>query len=129
MMRSMATPWQLILADLALILFLVTAAGLSADEPATKAGEELAIAPAQALYRRTPGGPSLGEWLAAQPHDPRAALTIVAEHRPDDAAAIWARAQSLADEARAQGVRVRTIIRPGSEPGIHASLAYDQPQD
>ena len=33
------------------------------------------VAPAMALFRPVPGGPSLGAWLAAQAPDPRATLT------------------------------------------------------
>jgi hypothetical protein len=131
--------WQLILADLALILFLLTLSALPAAEATS--GKQLAdraareadikgppppeIAPAQALYRPLPGGPSLSQWLAAQAPDPRATLTIIAAHRPGGEAAAWAKAQTLAQEARTAGARVRTIITVGADEDIHASLAYD----
>ena len=131
--------WQLILADLALILFLLTLSALPAAEATS--GQRLAddearekdvkgplpteVAPAQALYRPLQGGPSLSEWLAAQAPDPRATLTIIAAHRPGGEADAWARAQALAQEARAVGTRVRTIITVGPADEIHASLAYD----
>ena len=83
--------WQLILADLALILFLVSAAALTSGrgveglEEQTIAQEDAvtrhSLAPAQALYRAGPGLPSLAEWLERQPRDPRATLTIVAQHK------------------------------------------------
>ncbi|MBA4050512.1 MAG: hypothetical protein C0472_01250 [Erythrobacter sp.] len=74
--------WQLILADLALILFLLTLSALPAAE--AEAGRQLAaravqektareslrpeaeIAAAHALFRPVAGGPGLGEWLEAQ---------------------------------------------------------------
>jgi hypothetical protein len=131
--------WQLILADLALILFLLTLSALPAAEATS--GERLAdgearekdaqgplppeIAPAQALYRPLPGGPSLSQWLAAQAPDPRATLTIIAAHKPGGEAAAWAKAEALAKEARTAGARVRTIITTGPDEEIHASLAYD----
>jgi hypothetical protein len=131
--------WQLILADLALILFLLTLSALPAAEatPSRRLTDREArerdvkgplqpeIAPAQALYRPLPKGPSLSQWLAAQAPDPRATLTIIAAHRPGGEAAAWDRAQSLAQEARAVGTRVRTIITVGAEDDIYASLAYD----
>ncbi|WP_285712081.1 hypothetical protein [Erythrobacter oryzae] len=134
--------WQLILADLALILFLLTLSALPAAE--AEAGRQLAaravqeksaresarpeaeIAAAQALFRPVAGGPSLGAWLAAQSPDPRATLTIFAVHAPGGEAEAWARAGTLAAEARAAGARVRTIITAGQEAEIYASLAYDE---
>jgi hypothetical protein len=151
MIRTSASPrrgagrsghgWQLILADLALILFLLTLSALPAAEAET--GRQLAaravqektarqatrpdaeIAAAQALFRPVEGGPSLGAWLAAQAPDPRATLTIFVVHAPGGEAAAWARAGTLAAEARASGARVRTIITAGQEAEVYASLAYD----
>lgn len=133
--------WQLILADLALILFLLTLSALPAEEAETARGlasravqEKAArdamqgeVAAAQALFRPVPGGPDLSEWLAAQAPDPRATLTIFAVHTPGKEAAAWARAEALAAEARARGARVRTIISAGPAEEIYASLAYDAP--
>jgi len=133
--------WQLILADLALILFLLTLSALPAAEAETarglasravqektaRAAVEAEVAAAQALFRPVPGGPALGDWLAAQAPDPRATLTIFAVHAPGGEAAAWARAEALASEARARGTRVRTIISAGSSADIYASLAYDTP--
>lgn len=133
--------WQLILADLALILFLLTLSALPAAEAETgrqlaaravqektaraSTGPEAEIAAAQALFRPVAGGPDLGAWLKMQAPDPRATLTIFAIHPPGAEAAAWARAEALAAEARAGGARVRTIIMAGEEPDIYASLAYD----
>lgn len=132
--------WQLIFADLALILFLLTLSALPAAE--AENGRRLAhwearekeavgalepdIAPAQALFRPVPGGPSLGAWLATQTPDPRATLTIFATYPEGGEADAWARAQALADEARASGTRVRTIITAGASADVYASLAYDE---
>jgi hypothetical protein len=124
--RRLDLGWQVILADLALILFLLALSALPAAEAESRAGPARPeIAPAQALFRPLPGGPSLAQWLAAQPRDPRAALTIFASHTPAGAHEAWARAAALAAEARASGVRVRTISSPGEEDDLHASLAYD----
>lgn len=121
------TGWQLILADLALILFLLALSALPAGEAETgRRALQPEIAPAQALYRLVPEGPSLGEWLAAQAPDPRATLTIFAVHAEGSEAAAWARAQGLASEARARGARVRTIITIGPADDVYASLAYDE---
>lgn len=131
--------WQLILADLALILFLLALSALPAAE--ADSGRRLAItvprehdaigmfqpeiAPAQALFRPIASGPSLGAWLAAQGSDPRATLTIFAFHTKGGEQAAWQRAEALAAEARASGVAVRTIITAGMREEAYASLAYD----
>lgn len=131
--------WQLILADLALILFLLALSALPAAE--AESGRRLAdtearerdalgmlyaeVAPAQALFRPIPGGPSLGAWLTAQGPDPRATLTIFAVHTKGGEAAAWQCAEVLAAEARASGVAVRTIIAAGMRAEVYASLAFD----
>lgn len=131
--------WQLILADLALILFLLTLSALPAaeatggkrlaDSHATekdaKGGLKPEVAPAQALFRPVKGGPSLAMWLAAQAPDPRTTLTIFVSHTAGGEADAWARAGAMATEARASGTRVRTIIMVGGEDDLYASLAYD----
>jgi hypothetical protein len=147
MSARVATPaisghgWQLILADLALILFLLTLSALPAAEAETgrrladraARGEEARavpaateIAAAQALFRPVADGPSLSEWLASQPRDPRMTLTVFARHRPGGEAAAWEAARRLAAGAAGSGVPVRTIIAAGSEADLYASLAYDE---
>lgn len=127
--------WQLILADLALILFLVTLSALPRTEADAAPGMANRVAPApppraeiaaaQALYRPVTGGPSLDEWLASQPRDPRATLTVFALHPAGGEAAAWRAAQRLAASARSSGVPVRLIISSASEADVYASLAYD----
>lgn len=133
------TGWQLILADLALILFLLTLSALPAAE--AESGRKLAdseasekdarraaateIAAAQALFRPVADGPSLTEWLANQPRDPRATLTVFVRYQSGGEAAAWELAQLLAREAEAGGVPVRSIITAATEDDIYASLAYD----
>lgn len=132
--------WQLILADLALILFLLALSALPAAEATsgrrladTEAREADArpapdpqVDAAQALFRPVPSGPSLGAWLAQQQPDPRATLTIFAIHAKGNEATAWARTQALAAQARASGAQVRTVIMPGSSDDVYASLAYDE---
>lgn len=134
--------WQMILADLALILFLLTLTALPAAEAETgrkladraaRRGEEARavpaqaeIAAAQALFRPLAGGPTIGEWIASQPRDPRSTLTIFARYRPGGEAAAWEDARALAREAQESGAAVRTIITAGSERDLYASLAYDE---
>jgi len=134
--ESKSGSWELILADLALILFLVTLAALAGfgrqTEPGTNGvqvgADHHSVAPSQALYRPGPGVPALGEWLANQVRDPRATLTIFAQHPKGEELKAWTTARNLAEEAKAQGFAVRVIIveTQKSEPGeIYASLAFD----
>jgi uncharacterized iron-regulated membrane protein len=138
--RSRTQCWQFILADLALILFLLTLTGLPLDAaieegtvPAPKmrhdAVPEPSVAPAQALYRPASDGPSLTQWLASQPRDPRATLTIFVQHPAGGEQAAWVQARALAAEAGAIGVSVRIIMAGGEERDLYASLAYDAPVD
>lgn len=137
--RSGGHGWQLILADLALILFLLTLSALPAAE--AEGSQKLADSDArqkdakgaitaqvdasQALYRVFPGGPTLRAWLAAQQPDARATLTIFAVHGPGREADAWTQASALAAEARGSGVAVRTIISAGLQDDVYASLGYD----
>lgn len=126
--RGHSSGWQVVLADLALILFLVTLAALaagsdSADHPGMARPE---IAASQALYREVEGGPTLAQWLDQRPADPRATLTILGQHSGADEAMIWGRAQSMARQARGRGFRVRVVIGEGEQSDLYASLAYDE---
>lgn len=120
------TGWQYLLADLSLILFIVTAAALSrtSDGPAaalSPQGEPLAF------YRADDGAPPLGQWLRDQSPDPRQQLTIVAQYAPGRQVEALDRAGALAREAGAAGTRARIVVEPGAG-GTTASLAFDAPQ-
>ncbi len=130
-----APGWQLILADLSLILFLVTVAALAvqSDEDELPPEQDVIrpganVAPAQALYRPGNGSPSIAEWLDNQSPDPRATLSVIALHRKGEEARAWERAQALAEEARERGVVVRVVIQSGNEADLYASLAFDTPR-
>ena len=133
--REPGHSWHFILADLALILFLLTVRGMAIEkaQPATARQQEsappdIAIAPAQAIFRPVPGGPAIAAWLASQPQDPRATLTIFARYPPGGEAIAWQDAGRLAREAGQGKVAIRAIIARGSEADLYASLAYDTVQ-
>lgn len=122
--------WQLVLADLALILFLVTLTALvnsSSDEGEGLAARDPYVAPAQALFRPTARGPSLAEWIAEQPADPRTTLTIIAQHSGADEDLMWQNAQVMAASLEGSPVPVRVVITKGEQSDLYASLAYDEP--
>ena len=128
------TGWQTLMADLSIILFMVTAAALAQAGPGMaqngKAPDGKAeLAPSQrgepiAVYRSGAGAPSLAQWLEAQPRDERQMLTVVSTYRPGAHAGALARATAFAEQAFARGVQTRIVIEPG--PGdATATLAYD----
>ena len=128
MMVRAGTGWQYLLADLSLILFMVTAAALaqSVDEKPGAAtlspqGEPLAF------YRVGTGAPPLGHWLQDQSVDARQQLTILAQYAPGQQAEALSQAERLAREAGEAGTKARIVIEPGPG-GTTASLAYDVPQ-
>lgn len=128
MIARAGSGWQYALADLSLILFMVTAATLAhaGEQPlpvrASAQGEPLA------LWRPGSGAPPLQEWLAAQSPDPRQQLTIVARYAAGEQAGALAQAQALAVSAGDAGVTARIIIEPG-EGGVAATLAHDVPAE
>lgn len=126
--------WQLVLADLALILFLVTLSGLANDEDAKptvdgefSSSQEPQFAPSQALFRPSVAGPTLREWLYDQPFDTRSTVTVYAQYGGEGREAAWEAARRLANQAEEAGYAVRVVIARGQESDLHASLAYDAP--
>jgi len=127
------TGWQYLLADLSLILFMITAAALAQTEDvskvAAKAAEYSTLSPQSepvALYRVESGAPPLGKWLQDQSADARQQLTIVAQYGPGKQAEALRQAETLAREAGEAGAKARIVIEPG-QGGTTAALAYDVP--
>jgi hypothetical protein len=143
MIARTGSGWQYILADLSLILFMVTAAALASsdDAPARAAktpptegrssassGRPLSPrAEPLALYRASPGAPPLGQWLRDQSADARQQLTIVAQYGAGGQAKALGEAAALAQAAGEAGTRARIVVEPGVE-GTRASLAFDAPR-
>ncbi len=133
MIISESKNWHLVLADLALVLFLTSLAGLAAmpDDQGGRAAEQEHIAAAQSLYRPDKNAPPLARWLDQQAEDARASLTIVALYDQDETGSqerAWQAAAQLGDQALAAGKPARIIIRPGGQFDIYASLAFDNPE-
>jgi hypothetical protein len=119
----------MLLTDLAMILFMVTAGAV------TQAGERRRTAPPApeatplAIYRDEPGAPPFDDWLAAQTADPRQRLTIVARYQSGGGDAALQRAAALLREAEAAGAHPRIVIEPGSGATTTAGLAFDNPDN
>ena len=123
--------WQYAFTDMALILFMVSAAALAkapqiakadASRPITSAPE---LADPVGLWRPAPGAPALGEWLAGQSRDPRQRLTIVAHYAGTDAAPASARAAALLRETAGAAGPVRLVVEPGDADEIAAAITWD----
>ncbi|MEY2942567.1 MAG: hypothetical protein RLY97_581, partial [Pseudomonadota bacterium] len=112
--------WQTLLADLSLILFMVTAAAQADSVPKKRATSAAGAAkPSQqgealAVYRAGGHAPKLADWLKAQGQDPRQMLTIVATYADaGEEMAALAAAADLATQAAGVGRPARLIIEPG----------------
>ena len=133
--------WQTALADLSLILFMITAAAVTQQTPGARAHERAGKQPAAAnealsaraeplaVYIDAPGAPSLAQWLNAQPLDPRQQLTITARYdgAPGAQERAIATASRLVHEAGKAGRKARVVIEPGQGPS-RVAIAYDAPQ-
>jgi hypothetical protein len=121
--------WQTTMADLALILFMVTAAGVHAqqEEHAKPVASLSARGEPLAVYRAHNGAPPLREWLGEQAPDRRQLLTIVARYRPGNAADAARKAVAMAQDAGTAGVSARIVLEPGDSAELLATLAFDRP--
>ena len=137
-----AMPWQTILADLAMILFMMTAAALAqapdgpilpgAAKPASQPVPVKPPPPAASpraepvgVWRDDPGAPALAEWLAQQARDPRLRVSILVRHGAGQERRALARAEALLMAAGARGAGARIVIEPGREASASVVLAYD----
>ena len=133
MIARAGSGWQYLLADLSLILFMITAAVLSQTDDTPKAASRPRQATPlsqqgepTAFYRAEDGAPPLGRWLNEQSTDARQQLTIVAQYVPGELDAALRQADALARDAGAAGSRARIVVEPGTG-GTTATLAYDMP--
>ncbi|WP_202389658.1 hypothetical protein [Croceibacterium soli] len=121
--------WQTIIADLALILFMVTAAAMGSKRPEPAGNPLPAEGEPLAIYRPHRQAPPLGDWLAAQAPDERQQVTIIGRYRDGDARIAADAALKLASEAETRGVRPRIVIEPAESSDLLAVLAFDIPAD
>jgi len=146
--RSVGSSWQTILADLSLILFMVTASALdsTSDGPlgdghaparASPAAPRPAPAPppilpaprAEPVGVWRPGGahaPTLARWLGDVARDPRLRLTITVHYAPGGRAQALAEAARLDRAAGAHGDTARIVVEPGQPAGANAVVGYDE---
>ncbi|MBB3359467.1 MULTISPECIES: hypothetical protein [unclassified Novosphingobium] len=146
--RPGQTGWQTILADLALILFMICASALSVAEGPAPPAIRAQAAPLRApppppavqpvapslqaepvgVWRDGPGAPPLAQWLAEQAADPRLRLSIVVRYAagPGGREAALDQAASLARSAGQRAASARLVVEPGALPGASVTLGYDE---
>ena len=112
--------WQTVLADLSLILFMVTASAVlqAGDDPPAPSGGFVMADPV-AVWRPSPSGPTLAGWLADQPTDSRMRLTLFVHAAAGEEGAALRLTAAAAPEAR-------VVIDREPGPPFEAILAYDQ---
>ncbi len=129
MTRRSGQGWQVMLADLSLILFITTASSLvAAEDPAPKSEARTAAlvetdAPPAGVFRAGDGA-SLTDWLATRGTDPREQLTIMAHYRASGRSAALTRAGALASEAEAAGQPARIVVERGDRDEVLALFAF-----
>lgn len=135
MIARAGTGWQAMLADLSLILFMVTAAALAKrpmapppapPPPSSDVAQASERSQPLAVWIAGPGAPRLGDWLTAQSPDPRQQVTVTARYAPGKQAQAITEASRLVAEAGEAGISARIVVEPGEGP-LQAALAYDTP--
>lgn len=116
--------WLVPLADLSLILFIVTASALTANH-VTQAEGASPEGVAAAIYVDGPGAPPLLEMLTGHGSSAGEQLTVQGYYARGERDAVAARTQALAEEAIAAGVEPRVIIQPALETLVIARFAHD----
>ena len=115
--------WQVILADLSLILFIVIASAFAAGDHSGEGPPHELLAEATEVW--TPAsGKSLPTWLAARAGDPRETVTITARYEGDNPEAAAQSAFALLDQARAAGFLPRTVVEQGPTDELFASVSF-----
>ncbi len=130
MIGTSNTGWLTTLADLSIILFMMTAADLSNAQIDRNRNLETikAVVTAEpvAIYRPEPGVMPFGEWLATQPADNRQRVTVLVRHTgTDDEKRLIAEGLKLAAPAEQAGKSPRLIVEQAERADVVAMLTYD----
>lgn len=127
------TGWQYALADLSLILFLVTASALAQANSEPKAPPPPALpAPIAAAFTSEPvavwsageGAPPLAQWLAEVAADPRLEVQVIVRFSDKKREAAMAQAVALVAEGGPRASGARILVEPGDRAGASVSLTY-----
>ncbi len=123
-MRETSGSWLVPLADLSLILFIVTGGALTSS-----LGREEDVAPAEgvaaALFVDGPGAPPLVDMLHAHEASQGEQLTVQGYYASGERETVVRRTETLAQQAIAAGVEPRVILQPARETLVIARFAHD----
>ena len=127
------TGWQYAIADLSLILFLVTASALAhagggkaaASPPPPPVAAAIDSEPV-AVWSPGPEAPSLAAWLAQVGADPRLEVRIVVRYASGARAAAMAQAVDLATEGGSRAAKARILVEPGERAAASVALVYSR---
>lgn len=124
MIAGEAGKWLVPLADLSLILFVVTGGALGANT-----GNEADIAPAEgvaaAVYVDGPGAPPLLDMLAAHRLSAGEQLTVLGYYASGKHEDVLERTGALVEQAITAGMEPRVIVQPAAETLVMARFAHD----
>lgn len=135
MIMRLGSGWQTITADLALILFLITAQA-SRDAPAVPEQPERASTTMTdgsgaglAIYRPGPET-ELGEWLETTLTDDRQAATVLMRYPSGGRDAAFRTGSALLEEVERQGSTARLVLEPGTSAESMVLIGYEgEPDD
>ncbi len=127
------TGWQYALADLSLILFMVTASAL-----AQSGGPKAAVLPAPplppiaaamgaepvAVWSAGSDAPPLAGWLEQVGADQRLEVSVVVRYGDGGREAAMAQAAQLVAAGGARAKAARILVEPGARTGASVSLTY-----
>jgi hypothetical protein len=132
MTATPGTSWQIMLADLSIILFLTTFSALAKGEAAPPkpaipvAAPALAVAEPVAMWRAGKGAPPLDQWLNGQAIDNRMRINVHGGYRPGRRDAVMAEAAALSATPALAGRAIRLILEPAAADAVTVTLSFDQ---
>ncbi len=115
--------WQVILADLSLILFIATATALDTHSPSSPQ-----VVHSQTVFSARMEGDDLAGWLASYAPDAREKLRITIRYRPGGLDAALARAASAVRTAGRAGQAASVTLEEDAADGMTAVYAFDANQ-
>lgn len=125
-MSQTAHGWQIMLADLSMILFLVTASTVGTESPPAANFASAALPDAPGAVFRSGQGQSLIRWLDERARDPRQMLTVTGRFGPGERSLIAEDVAVAVRIADLRGIAVRTVVEPGTRSELVAVLAFDR---
>lgn len=128
MILRAASGWQTATADLALILFLITAQAVREEQPtpaiATESGTPAPVSSSALALHRPAQGENVREWLLATVTDERQVATISVSYTRERRAYALAEGERLLGEAETAGVAARLVAMPDARDDTVIAVDY-----